>query len=279
VWAVVIGGWIGFGATISYLRPLGSWRPRLDREVLRPLLHLGLRGHAGNVVQTFNYRLDVLLLQGFLGQAAVGLYNVGTLLAEVIWYLPNAVSSALLPHVAATNDRDQTPRVARWTLLLTAIGSVGLLLIAWPALAWFRPQYLPAVTPMAVLLLGVVALGVHKVLASDLSGRGMPQYPSITSAVALVITIVANLLLIPIFGIVGAALASTLAYTTQTLLLIVIYTRQTGSRPRDLLLPRPADFDTLVQGLRNMWSSRIRREIKSNGIADQEVIRNPKSKI
>lgn len=250
--AAVIGGWIGFGATLWIVRSVGSFRPRLDRDVLRPLLGLGLRGHAGNVVQTFNYRLDVLLLQGLLGQAAVGLYNVGTLLAEVIWYLPNAVSSALLPHVAATHDRDQTPRVARWTLLLTAVGSLGLLVIAWPALAWFRPQYLPAIAPMAVLLPGVVALGVHKVLASDLSGRGMPQYPSITSAIALVITIVANLLLIPIFGIVGAALASTLAYGTQTLLLLAIYTRQTGSRPRDLLLPRPADVRAIAQQLRKI---------------------------
>lgn len=242
VWAIVVGGWIGFGWTVRVVSPLGRLRPRLERDVLRPLLGLGLRGHAGNVVQTFNYRLDALLVQGFLGQAAVGLYQTGVLLAEMIWYLPNAVSAALLPQIAATGDSSITPRVARHTLLLTTLGAVGLALVAWPALSLLRPAYLGALAPMMILLVGVVALSLHKVVAGDLSGRGQPQYPSLTSAVALIVTLVANFLLIPRFGIVGAALASTLAYTTQTVLLLGIYRRISGVSWRDLLLPRRDDL-------------------------------------
>lgn len=237
VWATVLGAWVGLGWTIRAVRGLGSFWPRWDGAVLRPLLGLGLRGHAGNVVQTFNYRLDALLVQGFLGQAAVGLYQTGVVLAEMVWYLPNAISAALLPQVAATRDSQPTPRVTRHTLLLTSCGAVGLLLVAWPALALLRPRYLPALPPMAVLLVGVVALSVHKVLASDLSGRGMPQYPSLTSTLALMVTLVGDVLLIPRLGIVGAALASTLAYIVQTIVLLHIYTRLEQVRWRDVLIP------------------------------------------
>jgi Na+-driven multidrug efflux pump len=94
---------------------------------------------------------------------------------------------------------------------------------------------------MAVLLAGVVALSVHKVLASDLSGRGWPHYPSLTSALALIVTIGGDLLLIPRLGIVGAALASTLAYGVQTIVLLVIYTRVTRTRWQELLIPRRDD--------------------------------------
>lgn len=242
VWATVLGAWVGLGWTIGAVRGLGSFWPRWDVAVLRPLLGLGLRGHAGNVVQTFNYRLDALLVQGFLGQAAVGLYQTGVVLAEMVWYLPNAISAALLPQVAATRDSQPTARVTRHTLLLTSCGAVGLLLVTWPALAVLRPRYLPALLPMAVLLVGVVALSIHKVLASDLSGRGMPQYPSLTSALALVVTLVGDVLLIPGLGIVGAALASTLAYTVQTIVLLRIYTRLEQVRWRDVLVPRRDDL-------------------------------------
>jgi stage V sporulation protein B len=242
LWAIVLGGWIGFAWTVRAVLPLGRLTPCLDGDVLRPLLGLGLRGHAGNVVQTFNYRLDALLVQGFLGQAAVGLYQTGVLLAEMIWYLPNAVSAALLPQIAATGDSSITPRVARHTLLLTTLGAIGLIAVAWPAMTLLRPAYLGAIAPMAILLLGVVALSLHKVVAGDLSGRGLPQYPSITSAVALVVTIVANLLLIPRFGITGAALASTIAYTTQTALLLRIYRRISGVGWRELIVPRRDDL-------------------------------------
>lgn len=250
LWAATLGAWVGFGWTVFAVRSLGSLRPRLDPVVLRPLLDLGLRGHAGNVVQAFNYRLDVFFVQGFLGQAAVGWYNVGTLLAEMIWYLPNAVSAALLPQVAATQDRATTPRAARQTLLLTILGAAGLVIVVWPALALLRPAYLPAVPPMLVLLVGVVALSVHKVLASDLSGRGLPQYPSLTSSLALVVTIIADVLLIPRYGIIGAAAASTLAYLVQTVVLLRIYLRVGHFHWYDVLLPRRADLQVYQRLLR-----------------------------
>lgn len=242
VWAAVVGAWLGFGWTLWAVWPLGGFAPRFDGDVLRPLLGLGLRGHVGNVVQTFNYRLDTLIVQSLLGQAAVGLYATGVALAEMVWYAPNAISAALLPQIAATRDHHATPRIARITLLLTLCGAIGLLAVAWPALALLRPLYLPIMEPMAVLLVGIVALSIHKVLASDLSGRGMPQYPSITSSVALLVTLVADLLLIPQLGILGAALASTLAYVAQTVLLVRIYTRLTNVSARALLVPQSADF-------------------------------------
>jgi Na+-driven multidrug efflux pump len=107
---------------------------------------------------------------------------------------------------------------------------------------------------MAILLLGVVALSLHKILASDLSGRGLPQYPSITSALALVVTLVADLLLIPRYGIVGAAWASTLAYGVQTIALVVIYRRVTGVAWRDLVVLRRDDLLLYRRWLLRRWN-------------------------
>lgn len=242
VWGAVIGAWCGFVWTLRVVSPIGSLRPRLDHDVLRPLLGLGLRGHLGNIVQTFNYRLDALLVQGFQGQAAVGLYQTGVMLAEMVWYLPNAVGAALLPQIAATGETRTTAGAARHTLLLTTVGALALAGIAWPGFAFFRPAYLPTVAPMIVLLIGVVALSIHKVLASDLSGRGLPQYPTITSTVALCCTIGGDLLLIPRWGILGAAWTSTVAYFVQTLLLLLFYMRVTDVPLRVLLVPQRSDL-------------------------------------
>ena len=242
VWATVYAAWLGFGWTCWTVRNLGALRPRLDWNVLRPLLGLGLRGHAGNVVQTFNYRLDAFLLQGFLGQAAVGLYQTGVLLAELVWYLPNAVGAALLPHVAATTDQQSTPRIVRHTLLLMLVGALLLLALAWPGFTLLRPAYQATLPSMTILLCGVIALGIHKVLASDLSGRGLPQYPSLTSSIALIVTIVGDLLLIPRFGMGGAAVASALAYIVQTVALLPIYCRIAQVGWRELLVPRRDDW-------------------------------------
>ena len=253
VWATVASGWIGFLAAAQGARCYGSLRPRWSWSILRPLFSLGLRAHAGNIVQTFNYRLDALLVQGYLGQAAVGLYQTGVTLAEMVWYLPNAVSVALVPEIAATANRDATPRVVRHTLLLTVVSALALVLVAWPVLMFVRPAYSGAFLPMCILLIGVIALSVHKVVSGDLLGQGLPKYPTYTSAVALAVTIVGTIVLIPPYGIMGAAAASALAYTVQTLLLLWFYRRLTPVNWRELVLPRWEDaayYQRLILRLR-----------------------------
>jgi O-antigen/teichoic acid export membrane protein len=241
VWATVASGWIGCVAAARAAQNYGSLRPRWSWAILSPMWSLGLRAHAGNIVQTFNYRLDALLVQGFIGQAAVGLYQTAVTLAEMVWYLPNAVSVALVPEVAATGKGDVTPRAVRHTLALTVLGALALVAVAWPALWFVRPAYSGALVPMCVLLVGVVALSVHKVVSGDLLGQGLPQYPTYTSAVALVVTLVGDVVLIPRWGILGAAVASTLAYTIQTVLLLWLYRRVRTWNWRELLVPQRGD--------------------------------------
>ena len=66
---------------------------------------------------------------------------------------------------------------------------------------------------MLLLLPGVVLLGGAKVLTNEIAGRGYPHYNSLNSGLALVLTVIFDLVLIPRYGVVGAALASSLAYT------------------------------------------------------------------
>jgi O-antigen/teichoic acid export membrane protein len=256
VWAIVLGAWAGLGWTMRSVRAWWSFPPRLDGDVLRPLLGLGLRAHVGNLIQTFNYRLDVLIVQGLLGHAAVGLYQTSVALAELVWYVPNAVGAALLTQIAAAGASTITPRVTRHTLLLTIVTSITLISIVVPALAFLRPVYLPAVAPLCALLPGIIALSIHKVISGDLAGRGRPEYATYTSFLALFVTVIGNIILIPRWGILGAAYASSCAYIVQALALVVLFTRSEQVRWQELLIPSGDDvryYRTLVLRARQGW--------------------------
>ena len=82
----------------------------------------------------------------------------------------------------------------------------------------YTDAFMDAYLPMLALLPGVVLLGSTRVLTNDIAGRGYPQYNSISSAVALILTVALDFLLIPRFGIMGAALASTASYTMTALI-------------------------------------------------------------
>jgi O-antigen/teichoic acid export membrane protein len=159
----------------------------------------------------------MFIVNYFIGPAGVGIYTVSVRLAELLWYLPNAVGFVIFPKAAATKPEVMntfTPRVFRITLGLTALGALGLVVLGKPLiLLIFSSAFLSAYIPMLALLPGVVFLGGAKVLANEIAGRGYPHYNSVNSGLALIITVLLDFLLIPLYGIFGAALASSIAYT------------------------------------------------------------------
>ena len=211
-WCLILIVWC-----ITLRRHGGVLSPRWSYSVLRSTLSFGLRGHIGNVLQFFNYRLDMFIVNFFLGPAGVGIYAVSVRLAELLWYLPNAVGFVIFPKAAASKPEEMnafTPRVFRITLGLTASGALILAFIGRPVINFiFSSAFLDAYMPFLVLLPGVVLLGGSKVLTNEIAGRGYPHYNSLNAALALVVTVVLDFVLIPRYGVLGAALASSIAYT------------------------------------------------------------------
>ncbi len=189
-----------------------KWQPALARATL----HYGLRSHAGNVVQYLNYRLDMFLVVFFLDPGALGLYVVAVRLTELLWHLPDAVGFAVLPRAAGSTAGEMdrfTPRVFRTTFALTAVAAVLLAVTGRPLIEFiYSDTFSSAYLPFLVLLPGAVLLGGAKVLTADIAGRGFPHYNSINAAIALAVTLVLDLLLIPRLGILGAAIGSSVAY-------------------------------------------------------------------
>lgn len=194
----------------------GQFKPMWNWQFIRAALGFGLQGHVGNVFQFFNYRLDMFLVNYFLHPSAVGLYTVATRMAELLWYLPNAVSFVIFPRASTTSPgimNQLTPRVFAITSGITLVGAITLGAIGSWLIRWlFSEAFADAYKPMLWLLPGVVLLGAAKVLTNEIAGRGFPIYNSIGAAVALVLTVLLDLWWIPRHGIQGAAAASSVAY-------------------------------------------------------------------
>jgi O-antigen/teichoic acid export membrane protein len=234
----VMAAAVGAAWTAGLLRRRGAaLAPRWQRDVWRPMLSFGLRGHIGNVLQFFNYRADMFIVNYLVGPAGVGIYSVSVAIAELLWQLPNAVGFVIFPTAAATKPSTMnafTPRVLRITLGLTAAAAVLLAVIGRPAIEFvYSAEFATAYLPMLALLPGVVLLGGAKVLTNDIAGRGYPHLNSASTAISLTATVALDLLLIPQHGVLGAALASTAAYATMFVAAVAFYLRvsqRTGGR-------------------------------------------------
>lgn len=217
----------------------------------RELLRFGLPIYPGTLTQYFSYRIDAYLIAFLITDpsAPLGYYSMAVGLAEMVFFFPNAVSALFFPHVAESRREDsdrQVAMVSRVTCFVT--GVVALLMIpAAIAMIWILlPAFTPSIAPFLVLLPGVVALSVTKVVGGYVAGIGMPAVTSQVNVFALLLNIIANLILIPQFGIVGASAASLVSYSVSSLVFTAIAARLTKAPLAAFWIPRMADVRFVV---------------------------------
>jgi O-antigen/teichoic acid export membrane protein len=154
------------------------------------------------------------------------------------------------------NHRDDkravTPMVLRIMLLVMALGAVVLWWIGeWLILLLFGNAFLPAYGALIWLLPGMVALGYCSLIRLDLLGENHPGSVSIISGSCVGLNALLNLALTPLYGIEGAAAASTAVYLIAAIALAWLHRRVTGIPILEGILIRRSDIRELMEYTRN----------------------------
>jgi O-antigen/teichoic acid export membrane protein len=236
--AGAVAAWVS-GQTLGLLSATwSSWRhsaaeagesPANSHE--RPDLKYGLKIYLAHILAYMNYRIDIFLVNFFVGPAGAGIYTAAVRVAEQLWLISHAASIVLLPRLAGLDAAEETrrqltPIIARWiTLIVLGIAIVLAVTMDWIVNLVFGPEYAPTADVLRWLLPGIVAYSCVMVLSPDLSARGRPDLNGWAAAVSLAVNVACNLLLIPLYGITGAALATTIAYAITAVITIWFYTR------------------------------------------------------
>ena len=199
----------------------------------------------GRIMLLGNYRLDQWILGAVSGAREVGLYSVAVAWAEALWYLPTALSAVQRPDLVRASEREAR-RVAgyafRVSAVLTLVLAAGLVIVA-PVLCttFFGEDFSGAVPQLRILALGALGVVAMKQLGSALTARGRPALASAAIGVSFVCTVVLDIALIPTYDGIGAAVASSLAYTAGGIAVAAAFVVALRGSVRDLV-PRPGEL-------------------------------------
>jgi O-antigen/teichoic acid export membrane protein len=236
---------VALGAAARSGRLAVPW-PRLHGPTVRLLLAYGLPYAAYSIVQNFSNRFDYILLRVFGSADTVGVYSVAVGQGELLWILPTAIGFVLFPRGASLvrGDPDrasvETAMMLRWSVLLTAFGAVVLALFAGPLTRIvYGDAFAAAATPLRILLVGIVASSFLQVLSSLLLGLGRLRLLIQTTSFGFAINLSLNIVLIPRFGMNGAAVSSAVSYSVTAILFTLVARRTVPALGRQALLPLP----------------------------------------
>ena len=253
------------GLALSYLRFLvieavliaivcTRWsRPRtwFNRATAVEMLRYGLPSGLSAVPQLLNLRLDQMLIAALLPTRELGLYVVAVSWSAISGVVLNAVGPVFSQRLAAERDattaRAIFARASRAAVVVSGITAVAFAVMTPIAIPLLYGTAYRECTPVAIVLVVANAfLALNLVLEEGLRGLGDTSTIFKAELAGFVATALSLGVCLPVFGIVGAAVASVAGYAAVAMALGVSLTRQDLSFD-GTFRPRVADLRYVIE--------------------------------
>lgn len=255
-----VSSWISALIIMTFM--LKKWRIETSggARFLRESFSYGMQSHLGNIVTLLNYRAVIWILAQMLGLSASGLYILAMQPAEKLWLPSQAVATISFPFLSrlhtetgekATDATKLAEQLARVTLTVTLMLALMAAFVAGPVFPiLFGPRAQSAVIPFLLLLPGITAWAPSRILASDIGARGAVRFNFLNALATFSLNLLFLFPLISAFGVEGAAVATSLAYTGDLIIRSLFHARAAGTRPFAWIAPKVGDLYVLRKLLR-----------------------------
>lgn len=197
---------------------------RLSAAVFKRTALVGGRGAVAVLLVFMLLKSDIFLIKWILGADYAAVYRVATNFADMMQRLPDVAGAILLAQVVRGRDKKELSiHLAQAVLAFALIVALFLVLLGPLLIEWFFPLYPDAYVPLVWVLPGLVCLAFGSILNVKLCGQGYPPVTLWAPAIALVLNLVLNLVFIPRWGLVGAAMATSISYAVWTFIITTAY--------------------------------------------------------
>lgn len=193
----------------------------LTGRILRYSLPLTLTKGAG----ILDKRVDIILVGFFLNPVAVGYYVIAKQIAEVTGMPASSFGYTVAPAYGKRKAADSINHAARlfersirYVLLFYIPACVGLVLVADPAVTLiFGSDYEGAITVVQIMSGFILVNAVNKITSDGLDFLGRARERAAMKTATATGNFILNILLIPTFGVEGAAYATVITYTAYVI--------------------------------------------------------------
>lgn len=201
------------------------------RGWMREHFSFGLRGILSGVLSELNTRVDIFMLGIFLDDTIVGVYSFAAILTEGFSQLALVLRwnvDPLLGKFISEGKRQEITQLAKDTRrkflpIMIGIGILGILGYPIGYMLFVRDDYLwMSAAIFTIIMIGVSFNFIYRPFEGILLLDGKPAMHTLMILALVSFNVVFNALLIPIFGVYGAAIATGITYVMQAILIWVV---------------------------------------------------------
>lgn len=189
--------------------------PKFDRAIFFHFAKIAIPfALAAIFARVYSY-IDSILLSRFLGNESVGWYSIAHKVTFAFQFIPLALVAAIYPRFSEYFVHDKKKlayifeRSVKYLLLIAFPIAVGISLLSQDLiLLLFTEEYLKSILPLQILITSLVFSFVSFPIGAFLNASNRQVTQTTIVGTVMVVNIIMNLLLIPHFGIIGAAISA-----------------------------------------------------------------------
>lgn len=225
----------------------------------RSLFKYALVALAGNLIFFLVYRIDYWFVKHNPQSCTpedLGNYIQASKLGQFMMVIPQILASAIFPQTASGQLRAEVNKsilvLLRIFLQVFAVIALITMLIGNQLIIFiFGDTFNNVATPLLLLIPGIAAIAILTMLSAYFSGKGKVRINVEGATLALVIVVAGDIVLIPHYGIIGAAIVSTIGYLANTLYALWHFYKDYQLTTKEVLAFSRSDWQWLVKMLAN----------------------------
>jgi len=204
----------------------------LDKILLKREFKFGISIYLATLFIFLNYKVDLYFIDFMLGKEQLGVYSTAVSLAEILFMIPSSVASAILGRLYNMNNDEPSERnritsktikvsfYITFILMIAGICCTPLIPII------YGNEFSGAIMPTIILFIGILFASIGKISASYFQSTGEPKIHLYITFTVFALNVILNACLIPVVGIVGAAIASSISYTFYGVSYVIVFIKK-----------------------------------------------------
>lgn len=225
--------------------PLFSWRFNFSRA--KELLSQGWMIMAGAIFAMVYIKIDQVMLRWLIDAEEVGVYSVAAKLSEAWYFIPNMIVASLFPKLLELRKKSEAQFKKRLQQLLDLLFVIALSLailitfISGPVINFlYGVEFEKAAVILSIHIWAGIFIFMRAAFSKWILVEDAIAFSMITQGLGALANVMMNLILIPIYGGLGAAIATIISYGVASYLALIFYEKSRSifwMMSRSLLLP------------------------------------------
>lgn len=221
LWALYVSfGFVWISSSVALMNVKSTIIQKTFTETFQETFDYSKLVQAGSGMQLVNYRFSYYIIDYFLGTAMLGRFSVAVQVVEGIWILGKSFGLVLYSKVSNVADNDESVKISlpliKIAVFGTLLATVIILLLPPDFFTFLFGQDFSGIHEILLFLApGIIFVSATMLFSSFFSGIGLVKINTMGSFIGLISTLILVIWMVYLYGLTGAAIATSLSYLTS----------------------------------------------------------------